>query len=123
LSDGNTDTSYNGGGKSVNNVTVSLPTSATATTDGGSETVTAPSLEVTLPNTTVTVEANTGSTTIETATVETADNTFIVGSGVTINTLNVKKGNVILKSGSKVKAIAATGNSNTVNVYYESDSS
>jgi hypothetical protein len=118
LSDGNTNTSDET--KSVDNVTVSLPTSATAT---GSETVTAPSLTVTLPNTTVTVEANTGSTTIETATVETAENTFIVGSGVTINTLNVKKGNVILKSGSKVKAIAAAGNSNTVNVYYESDSS
>jgi uncharacterized Zn ribbon protein len=119
LSDGNTSTTD--ASKSVDNVTVSLPTSATATTEGG--TVTAPSLTVELPNTTVTVEANTGSTTIETATVETAVNTFIVGSGVTINTLNVKKGNVILKSGSKVKAIAATGNSNTVNVYYESDSS
>jgi hypothetical protein len=99
---------------SVENVTVSLPTSTTET---------ASSLNVELPNTTVTVDANTGSTVIKEATVSTADNTFIVGSGVTINTLNVKKGNVILKSGSKVKAIAAAGNSNTVNVYYESDSS
>jgi hypothetical protein len=123
VADGNT--TSGDADKSVDNVTVSIPTTTTAS-EGTTED---PTLIVTLPNTTVTLEATTGSTTIKEATVETYDNTFIVGSGVTINTLNVKKGNVILKSGSKVKAIAAkgtnavTGGSNTVNVYYESDSS
>jgi uncharacterized Zn ribbon protein len=121
LSDGNT--SISDASKSVDNVTVSLPTSATATTEGGSETVTAPSLTVELPNTTVTVEANTGSTTIEEAEVSTADYTFIVGSGVKIKHLKVKKGNVVLKSGSTVEKISATGTDNTVNVSYEDKAS
>jgi hypothetical protein len=92
--------------ESTQNVTISLPTTTTETTDAGGTTTNeskAPTVNVEMPNTTVTVESNTGSTVIKEATVSTADNTFVVGAGVTINKLTVNKGNVRIKKGATIK--------------------
>jgi hypothetical protein len=51
-----------------------------------------------MPNSTVTIEANTGSTKINNLTVSTGSN-VIIGEGVTVKNLIVGKGNVIFKNG------------------------
>jgi hypothetical protein len=92
---------------SVEEMTISLPTTSSDA---------APSVTIDMANTTVTLESSTGATTINEAEVSTADNTFIVGKGVTINTLNVNKGNVYVKDGGVVGTINR-GNSNKSTVY------
>ena len=74
-----------------------------------------------MPNTTVTLSSNGGSTTIKEATASTAENTLVVDAGVTITKLIVKKGNVRVKKGATITAIErASGNTNVVKVFVES---
>ena len=74
-----------------------------------------------MPNTTVTLSSNGGSTTIKEATASTAENTLVVDAGVTITKLIVKKGNVRVKKGATITAIERhSENSNVVKVFVES---
>lgn len=82
----------------------------------------APVVNVNMPNTTVTLSSNGGSTTIKEATAATAENTLVVDAGVTITKLIVKKGNVRLKKGATITAIERhSENTNVVKVFVESD--
>lgn len=94
----------------ANNVTLSVPQDASNTMD----------LVIDLPNSTVTLAPNAKTATYDNVTSTTADNTLIVADGVTINTLNVKQGNVRAKNGSTISAVTkdagATGN---ITLYYE----
>lgn len=98
---------------SVKDMTIALPE-----TEGAEE---APVVNVNMPNTTVTLSSNGGSTTIKEATASTAENTLVVDAGVTITKLIVKKGNVRVKKGATITAIErASGNTNVVKVFVES---
>lgn len=102
-----------GGTSSVKDMTIALPE-----TEGAEE---APVVNVNMPNTTVTLSSNGGSTTIKEATASTAENTLVVDAGVTITKLIVKKGNVRVKKGATITAIErASGNTNVVKVFVES---
>lgn len=79
------------GTSSVKDMTIALPE-----TEGAEV---APVVNVNMPNTTVTLSSNGGSTTIKEATASTAENTLVVDAGVTITKLIVKKGNVRVKKG------------------------
>lgn len=82
----------------------------------------APVVNVNMPNTTVTLSSNGGSTTIKEATAVTAENTLVVDAGVTITKLIVKKGNVRLKKGATITNIERhSENTNVVKVFVESD--
>ena len=85
-----------GGTSSVKDMTIALPE-----TEGAEE---APVVNVNMPNTTVTLSSNGGSTTIKEATASTAENTLVVDAGVTITKLIVKKGNVRVKKGATITA-------------------
>ena len=87
--------------KSVDAVTLSIPN--IAVTDDNKEKL--PAVEVTMPSSTVTLAGNAGVANFGTVTAETAENTLVVSSGVTIQKLIVKKGNVRIESGAKVVAI------------------
>ena len=65
-------------------------------------------LNIQLPNSTVQLNAS-AATVFANATVKTAANTFVVGSGVTIQNLTVEGGSVVLKKGSTVNAISKNG--------------
>ena len=98
---------------SVKDMTIALPETESA--EG------APVVNVNMPNTTVTLSSNGGSTTIKEATASTAENTLVVDAGVTIIKLIVKKGNVRVKKGATITAIErASGNTNVVKVFVES---
>lgn len=98
---------------SVKDMTIALPETESA--EG------APVVNVNMPNTTVTLSSNGGSTTIKEATASTAENTLVVDAGVTITKLIVKKGNVRVKKGATITAIErASGNTNVVKVFVES---
>lgn len=102
-----------GGTSSVKDMTIALPE-----TEGAEE---APVVNVNMPNTTVTLSSNGGSTTIKEATASTAENTLVVDAGVTITKLIVKKGNVRVKKGATITAIERhSENSNVVKVFVES---
>lgn len=64
---------------SVKDMTIALPETESA--EG------APVVNVNMPNTTVTLSSNGGSTTIKEATASTAENTLVVDAGVTITKL------------------------------------
>lgn len=101
------------GTSSVKDMTIALPE-----TEGAEV---APVVNVNMPNTTVTLSSNGGSTTIKEATASTAENTLVVDAGVTITKLIVKKGNVRVKKGATITAIErASENSNVVKVFVES---
>lgn len=102
-----------GGTSSVKDMTIALP--ETESVEG------APVVNVNMPNTTVTLSSNGGSTTIKEATASTAENTLVVDAGVTITKLIVKKGNVRVKKGATITAIERhSENSNVVKVFVES---
>ena len=101
------------GTSSVKDMTIALPE-----TEGAEV---APVVNVNMPNTTVTLSSNGGSTTIKEATASTAENTLVVDAGVTITKLIVKKGNVRVKKGATITAIERhSENSNVVKVFVES---
>ena len=102
-----------GGTSSVKDMTIALPETESVEV--------APVVNVDMPNTTVTLSSNGGSTTIKEATASTAENTLVVDAGVTITKLIVKKGNVRVKKGATITAIERhSENSNVVKVFVES---
>ncbi len=106
-----TDGNQSGTTTAVKDLTVSLPNPASDND--------AANLTINTPNSTVTLKGNAGFTTIKTVTASTADNTLIVTEGVTIDKLEIAKGNVRINKGATVKEITlATGNS-AADVYYE----
>lgn len=101
------------GTSSVKDMTIALPETESA--EG------APVVNVNMPNTTVTLSSNGGSTTIAEVTASTAENTLVVDAGVTITKLVVQKGNVRVKKGATITAIErALGNNDVVKVFVES---
>jgi hypothetical protein len=110
-------------------MTISLPSTTTTTTttdESGNEQKEEKTAEVnvdiTMPSTTVTLEANTGSTTVNKATVSTAENTFVIGSGVTVKDLIVAKGNIRIKKGGTFEKITnSTGGTIYVTVDEDAD--
>jgi len=108
------DKATGGASSSVKDMTIALPEIES--------TGEAPVVNVNMPNTTVTLSSNGGSTTIKEATAATAENTLVVDAGVTITKLIVKKGNVRLKKGATITAIERhSENTNVVKVFVESD--
>lgn len=82
----------------------------------------APKVTINLPNSTVTLAANGETATYDKVEATTADNTLIVNSGVTIKTLDVKKGNIRLKANAKIEAITNSTN-DTVKLIVEDKTS
>jgi hypothetical protein len=97
---------------STPNLTISLP----ATNDVS----TAPSISsIKMPNSTVTIEGNTGSTILSSVTVTSCEN-LVVENGTTIKSLTVKAGNVLIKDGAKLEAVTNSTNS-TLYIIYEGE--
>lgn len=88
-----------GGETSVKELTLSFAANETTAIEK------APSVTITTPQTTTTLAAVSGSLKLKEVTASTAENTLIVGTGVTINTLKVAKGNVRVNNGAVVNAI------------------
>lgn len=79
-----------------------------------------PKFEIELPKSTVTLAANGEAATYEEVTATTAQNTLIVGKGVTVKKLIVKGGNVRMNKGATVSEIErGTDNTNTCIIYKE----
>ncbi len=98
-------------GSSISELVISVPTTADAK-----------KLVINMPNTTVSILVNgMNALSLSEVTASTADNTLVIGKGVTIDTLNVEKGNVRIEEGGNVKEIIrASENTETVYVVYES---
>ena len=92
----------------------STESEATVNVNAGNATVGA--LTINAPSLTV----NLASGTYTSVTAKTATNTLVVGSGVTVQALEVKGGNVIIKSGATVSAITHETNAGKIFVLYES---
>lgn len=101
--------STTGGAVAPENVLVSVPQLGTA-----------PKFEIELPASTVTLAANGETATYDEVTATTAENTLVIGKGVTVNTLKVKAGNVRVNSGAKIGTISReSGNTSIVIIYKE----
>lgn len=87
------------GETSVKELTLSFAANETTTIEN------APSVTITTPQTTTTLAAVSGSLKLKEVTASTAENTLIVGTGVTINALKVVKGNVRVNNGAVINAI------------------
>lgn len=111
VSDENSSGSTN---NSVDNFILSIPNNET--TDFQPLNVT-----VTMPNTTVTLTGNAGAAIYGTVTSETADNTLVIGNGVEVKKVVVKKGNIRVNKGAKLVAIekSSDNQATTVTVYQE----
>ena len=111
VSDENSSGSTN---NSVDNFILSIPNNET--TDFQPLNVT-----VTMPNTTVTLTGNAGAAIYGTVTSETADNTLVIGNGVEVKKVVVKKGNIRVNKGAKLVAIekSSDNQATTVTVYKE----
>lgn len=98
-------------GTSVSELVISVPSLAAAK-----------KLVVDMPNTTVTIAINgMGTMTYAEVLATTAENTLVVESGITIESLKVVAGNVLVKAGATIEAIARTAeNTDEVTyLYYE----
>lgn len=104
--------SSSGSNNSVENFTLSIPNNDAAE-------FTPLKLNVTLPNTTVTLAATAGTATFEEVTASTADNTLIIEEGVTVKKLIVNKGNVRVNKGATLTAIEKGSGISTVTIYKE----
>ncbi len=123
LADAKTTTSESDEKKaSVESVVLSIPHMAASTDDDKAK---LPTVNVTMPNTTVTLAGNAGTANFGTVTAETAEKTLVVSSGVTIQKLVVKKGNVRIESGATVVAIVKDDSysGTTPIIYYEEGAS
>ncbi len=99
------------------NFTLSIPQNET--TDAGT-TFEPLSVEVNMPNSTVTLTGNLGTANYGTITATTAENTLIVSSGVEVEKIIVNKGNVRVCKEAKVTTIErGSGNTAKVVVYKE----
>lgn len=102
------------GGTAVEKLTLAFAANETTGVES------APTLVVSTPNSTATLEAVSGTFTAKEVTASTADNTLVVGAGVTINKLIVEKGNIRAKKGSIITEITrSTGNTNAYIIYRE----
>ncbi len=99
---------------SVDNFTLSIPNNETA----GFEPL---DVTITMPNTTVALTGNAGAAIYGTVTSETADNTLVIGNGVEVKKVVVKKGNIRVNKGAKLVAIekSSDNQATTVTVYKE----
>ena len=99
---------------SVDNFTLSIPINET--TEFKPLDVT-----ITMPNTTVALTGNAGAAIYGTVTSETADNTLVIGNGVEVRKVIVKKGNIRVNKGAKLVAIekSSDNQATTVTVYQE----
>ena len=99
---------------SVDNFTLSIPINETAEFKPLDVTIT-------MPNTTVTLTGNAGAAIYGTVTSETADNTLVIGNGVEVKKVVVKKGNIRVNKGAKLVAIekSSDNQATTVTVYKE----
>ncbi len=122
LADAKTTTSESDEKKaSVESVVLSIPHMAASTDDDKAK---LPEVKVAMPNSTVTLAGNAGTANFGTVTAETAENTLVVSSGVTIQKLVVKKGNVRIESGATVVAIEKDASyTGTPIIYYEEGAS
>lgn len=100
-------------GTSVEKLTLAFAANETVQEDN------APTLVVNTPNSTTTLEATSGTLKLKEATASTADNTLVVGAGVTIKKLIVQKGNIRAKKGSVITEITRSSNANTYIIYKE----
>ena len=106
---------------SVESVTLSIPNMPAESDDEKGK---LPQVTVSLPNSTVTLAGNAGAANFGTVTAETAENTLVVSSGVTIQKLIVKKGNVRIEKGATVVAIEKDQSySGKCTIYYEEGAS
>lgn len=97
---------------SKNVLTVSIPST---------ESTNLPKLVITTPNSTTEL-ATTGTATYEEVTALTANNTLVINSNVTIKKLNVKGGNIRIKSGATVtELVKGWEGTNKVTVYVEAE--
>ena len=99
---------------SVDNFTLSIPINETAKFEPLDVTIT-------MPNTTVALTGNAGAAIYGTVTSETADNTLVIGNGVEVRKVIVKKGNIRVNKGAKLVAIekSSDNQATTVTVYQE----
>lgn len=99
---------------SVDNFTLSIPNNETA----GFEPL---DVTITMPNTIVALTGNAGAAIYGTVTSETADNTLVIGNGVEVKKVVVKKGNIRVNKGAKLVAIekSSDNQATTVTVYKE----
>lgn len=88
-------------GESISALIVNVPTTEDAK-----------KLVIDMPNTTVTIAVNGESVTFEEVEATTAENTLVVKGGVTINTLTVHAGNVIVQEGATIKNVTKGENNN-----------
>lgn len=98
---------------SVDNLIFSIPTNETANYDPLN-------LTVDMPNTTVTLAGNSGKAAYGEVTASTAKNTLILSSGVTVEKVFVKMGNIRVNSGAVLSAIErGEGNTEQIIIYKE----
>ena len=99
---------------SVDNFTLSIPNNEIAEFEPLDVTIT-------MPNTTVALTGNAGAAIYGTVTSETADNTLVIGNGVEVKKVVVKKGNIRVNKGAKLVAIekSSDNQATTVTVYQE----
>lgn len=99
---------------SVDNFTLSIPNNEIAEFEPLDVTIT-------MPNTTVTFAGNAGAASYGTVTAETADNTLVIGNGVEVRKVIVKKGNIRVNKGAKLVEIekSSDNQATTVTVYTE----
>lgn len=104
------------GAKSVDNFTLSIPNNDAVEHQPLT-------VEISMPNTTVTLAGNAGAAKFGEVTAETADNTLVISGGVTVRKVIVKKGNIRVQKGAKVEAIEkhADNTASSINVYVEED--
>lgn len=99
---------------SVDNFTLSIPNNEIAEFEPLDVTIT-------MPNTTVALTGNADAAIYGTVTSETADNTLVIGNGVEVKKVVVKKGNIRVNKGAKLVAIekSSDNQATTVTVYKE----
>lgn len=103
------------GSSSASELVVAIPYDETAEAAGSLPT---PDVAINMPNTTVTLAATAGKAVYGKVEATTADNTLIIDSGVTVNEVVVKQGNVRVNSGATVGSMSnETGT--TVTIYKE----
>lgn len=103
------------GGTSVEKLTLAFAANETVQEDNE------PTLVVNTPNSTTTLEATSGTLKLKEATASTADNTLVVGAGVTIKKLIVQKGNIRAKKGSVITEITRSASNTNTYILYKED--
>lgn len=110
VNDGNSEGPEN---ESVDNLTISIP-------NNDADDFQPLDMDINMPNSTVTLAGNIGTAVFGTVTASTAENTLVISSGVTVQKVIVKKGNIRVNSGAVISEITKDeSNSGTVTIYKE----